>query len=157
MVEDDMMMRRGRGCFRFVIWKGWMDDDVTSWMDCLYYYLVSGATLPIFLVHGCAASVQGVLTLCLLVHAVVVLFWGCWLCGVGSGEFLWGILDLLFRTKPRSWFLLGTCFSVMKTLLVPEYHTLKYTKKVKIPQEGSQPVSNESEERLTRSKNWGRM
>ena len=32
----------------------------------------------------------------------------------------------------------------MKTLLVPEYHTLKYTKKVKIPQEGSQPVSNKA-------------
>ena len=36
-----------------------MGDDVTSWMDCLYYYLVGGATLPIFLCAGCAASVHG--------------------------------------------------------------------------------------------------
>lgn len=48
-----------------------MDDDVTSWMDCLYYYC---ATLPIFLVHGCAASVQGVLTLCLLVQQLLCFF-----------------------------------------------------------------------------------
>ena len=63
-----------------------MGDDVTSWMDCLYYYyyLVGGATLPIFLVHGCEPQFMGVLTLCLLVHAFLIFEE----CGVANDNLL---------------------------------------------------------------------
>jgi len=92
-----------------------MGDDVTSWMDCLYYYyLVGGATLPIFLVHGCEPQFMGVLTLCLLVHSFLI-FGSC----PNDTPFVLNRFRLI------------TIFKWMKSLLVPEYHKIKYTKKVR--------------------------